>query len=94
MSAGLSTDLQQFALFIQSKLNAGQTKLSPEEVLDEWRDEHPTDEEFEESVSAIQESLAEMDAGAKGKSAEQLRREFSAFRQSQVLPATSRDEQP
>ena len=35
MSAAVSTELQEFALFIQSKLTNGETKLSPEEVLDE-----------------------------------------------------------
>ena len=35
MSAAVSTALQEFALFIQSKLTNGETKLSPEEVLDE-----------------------------------------------------------
>ena len=69
MSTVASTELQEFALFIQAKLNAGQTKLSPEEVLDEWRDEHPSDEEFEESVQEIQEALNRMDAGEKGLSA-------------------------
>lgn len=81
------TELQEFAQFIQAKLTAGETKLSPEEVLDQWRGEHPSEEEFEENVRAIQESLAEMDAGARGKSVEQLRQEFAEFRR-------NRDSQP
>lgn len=87
MSTIVSTELQEFARFIQAKLTAGETKLSPEEVLDQWRDAHPSEEEFEENVRAIQESLAEMDAGAKGKSVEQLRQEFAEFQR-------NRDSQP
>jgi hypothetical protein len=87
MSTVASTELQEFAQFVQAKLTAGETKLSPEEVVDQWRDAHPTEEEFEENVQAIEESLAEMDAGARGKSVEQLRKEFEEFRR-------NRDAQP
>jgi Skp family chaperone for outer membrane proteins len=96
MSTVVSNELQKFVQFIQAKLTAGETKLSPEEVLDQWRDAHPSEEErdahpseeeFEENVQAIQESLAEMDAGALGKSVEQLREEFAEFRR-------NRDNQP
>jgi hypothetical protein len=66
MSTVVSTELQEFAQFIQAKLTAGETKLSPEEVLDQWRDAHPSEEEFEENVQAIQEALDQMNAGEKG----------------------------
>jgi hypothetical protein len=66
MSSVTSTELQEFALFIQAKLHAGETKLSPEEVLDEWRDEHPSEEELKENVQAIQVALDQMAAGENG----------------------------
>lgn len=75
MSAVVSTELQEFAQFVQAKLAAGETKLSPEEVVDQWRDAHPTEEEFEENVQAIQEALDQMNAGEKGiTAAESVRR--------------------
>ena len=75
MTSVAASELQQFVQFIQAKLTAGETQLSPEEVLDQWRDEHPSDEEFEENVRAIQEALDEMDAGERGISAaESVRR--------------------
>lgn len=75
MSAGLTNELQEFALFIQTKLNNGENKLLPEEVLDEWREAHPSEEEFEENVQAIQEALDQMDCSEKGLSAaESVRR--------------------
>lgn len=80
MSAGLTSELQEFALFIQTKLHNGENQVSPEEVLDECREAHPSEEEFEENVQAIQEALDEMNAGARGKSVDQLRQEFDEFR--------------
>lgn len=71
MSIVSATELQQFALFIQAKLAAGEKQLSPEDVLDEWRDENPTEEEFAESVRAIQVALDAMHAGDRGISAEE-----------------------
>lgn len=85
MSAGVTTtELQEFALFIQAKLTAGETKLTPEEVLDQWREEHPTDEEFEESCREIQEALDEMNRGERGMSLEEVRQEFENRRAGRV----------
>lgn len=83
MSSVAASELEQFSQFIQAKLTAGETQLSPEEALDQFRFEHPSDEEFEENVRAIQEALAEMDAGVRGKSVEQLRQEFAEFQRNQ-----------
>jgi hypothetical protein len=66
MSAVVWTELQEFALFIQATLDAGETSLTPEEVLDSWRLEHPTEEQFEENVRAIQLALDEMNEGERG----------------------------
>jgi hypothetical protein len=71
MSTGISTDLQDFSVFVQAKLKAGETHLSPEEALDLWRMEHPTEEEHAENVRAIQESIDEMNSGAKGVTGEE-----------------------
>jgi len=72
MSTGISTELHDFTLFLQAKLQAGETKISPEEALEQWREENPTEEEFEEEVRAIKEALDQMDAGERGVPAEEF----------------------
>ncbi|WP_254510504.1 hypothetical protein [Anatilimnocola floriformis] len=69
MSTISASELQQFALFIQAKLQAGEGHLSPEDALDQWRDDHPSDGEFAENVRAIQVALDQLDAGERGISA-------------------------
>lgn len=78
MSMTSPSELQQFALFIQSKLQAGEANLSPEEALDQWREENPSDEEFEENVRAIQVALDRLDSGVRGIPIEALEQEFLA----------------
>jgi hypothetical protein len=72
MSTGVSSELHDFSLFVQAKLEAGETQLSPEEALDQWREEHQTEEEFEEEVRAIQVALDQMDAGERGMPADEF----------------------
>ena len=62
MSTEPSNELAQFHSYVAACLERGEV-LSPEDVLDRWRLEHPSHEEFEESVEAIRQALAEMDAG-------------------------------
>ncbi len=69
MSSNLSVDLEQFHQFIGAKLANGGSSLSPEQALDEWRAEHPTLEELNESVAVIRKSLADMEAGDTGRPA-------------------------
>jgi hypothetical protein len=71
-----STELALFHQFIGDQLANGGTNLSPEEVLNLWRDAHPTAEDFEESVEALREALEELDAGDPGIPAEQHLREL------------------
>lgn len=71
MSIVSTTELQQFLCFIQAKIDAGEKHLPPEEVLELWRDENPAEEEFAESVRAIQVALDEMNAGDRGISADE-----------------------
>jgi len=71
MSTGISTDLQDFSVFVQAKLKAGETQLSPEEALELWRMDHPTDEVLAENVRAIKESIDEVNSGAKGMTGEE-----------------------
>lgn len=60
-------ELRGFHQFIAEKLGSGATPLSPEEVLDLWREDHPIPEDLEESVAAVREALADMAAGDTGR---------------------------
>jgi hypothetical protein len=53
--------------------------LTPEEAIDLWRASHPQDD-FEETVLALKEAIAELEAGEKGQPADEFLREFRAQR--------------
>jgi hypothetical protein len=67
MQSPPSHELRQFHEFVGEKLNNGAANLSPEEVLDQWRELHPNQAELDESVSAIRQALADMTAGDSGR---------------------------
>jgi hypothetical protein len=60
--------------------------LSPEEALDLWRAEHPSPEEFAETVPAIRETLTDMEAGDTGTPLDEFDRQF---RQKHGIPPKS-----
>lgn len=69
MATDPHSELAQFQQFVGRHVQSG-TPLSPEEVLDLWRMEHPGREDFDESeifeddLEAIREAIAELEAGA------------------------------
>jgi hypothetical protein len=68
-------ELREFHQFVGHKLDQGAAKLSPEEVLDEWRDLHPDERENDNSpevVRAVRQALADMDAGDRGTAAAEV----------------------
>jgi hypothetical protein len=67
-------ELADFHAFVGSQLQAGDCDLSPEEVLDIWRDTHPCSED--DATEAIREALADMAGGDHGISIEEFEREF------------------
>jgi hypothetical protein len=67
MSSLLNSDLAQFRDFLNAKLSSGECAATPEQALDEFRGTQYSDEEFEDSVAAVRESLAEIESGAPGK---------------------------
>lgn len=75
MSIDPTSELAQFHDFVGHCLAKGQ-ELSPEEALDLWRIEHPSDAEIEETVAAVRESLADMEAGDTGMPLDEFLREF------------------
>lgn len=83
MAISFDTDLPEFIEFAQAQLGNGGSQLTPEEVLDLWRAEHPSSNELAESVAAIQRALDQADRG-EGVSWEEFDR---AFRARHRLPA-------
>jgi hypothetical protein len=66
MNTQTTDDLAAFHAFLGEKLKNGGPRPSPEEALDEWRQDHPDPEIDEEEVAAIQEAIDDMEAGDRG----------------------------
>jgi hypothetical protein len=67
-----ASELRDFHQFLGEKLKNGSAQLSPEEALDEWREQHPEGIEFEDDTEAIQEALDDMANGDHGRPAEEV----------------------
>jgi hypothetical protein len=79
-------DLSEFHRYIGDKINRGETSLSPEQVLDEWRTLQPDCDAAESDLAAIQEALDDMAKGDLGIPFEEFDR---AFRMRNALPSKS-----
>jgi hypothetical protein len=77
ISTGMG-ELAVFHRFIGDRLKEGQINLSPEEVLDLWRDEHPDSEDFADTVEALREAIEDLEAGAQTRPFEEFDRVFRA----------------
>jgi hypothetical protein len=62
----LSNELAEFHRFVSEKLAKGETDLSPEAAVDQWREMHANADEVPEDAAAVEESLADMAAGDRG----------------------------
>ena len=71
----MPNELSNFHAFVGEQLARGEPSLSPEDVLDLWRDQHP-DPAMEDATEEIREALADMKAGDKGVPFEDFTREF------------------
>lgn len=61
MSPTAKAELQRLRDFLTEHMEASSSPdFSPEELLSLWREEQPSDEEFEENVAAIQEALDDL----------------------------------
>ena len=76
MPTEMIPELREFHRFLGEKLAVAETKLSPEEALDEWRNLHPPTSGFDEDVAAIQEALDDLANGDRGIPFDQFDREF------------------
>jgi hypothetical protein len=68
-----SNELEQFHRFVAAKLANGETQLSPEAALDQWRKLSPR---VRGGVAAVREVLADMAAGDSGTPYEQFDGDF------------------
>jgi hypothetical protein len=75
MPGQASEELREFHRFVGEKLN-GNTEVSPEEALDEWRRQHPDMNASEEDLAAIREALEDMANGDRGIPFDRFDREF------------------
>ena len=69
-------ELREFHRFVGEKLANGGAHLSPEEALDEWREEHPEQVEFEDDTEAIQAAIDDMENGDKGRPFDEVMEEL------------------
>jgi hypothetical protein len=76
MAAESTHDLEAFHHFLGEQLTNGGSSLTPEECLELWRAQHPTSEQLRANVQAVQEALADMEAGDVGQPLAQFLAEF------------------
>ena len=84
MNTQYANELGDFHRFVGEKIHNGETSLSPEQVLDEWRILQPEDAKGD--LAAIQEAIDDMEQGDVGIPFEEFDRDFRARRN---LPANS-----
>jgi hypothetical protein len=73
-----TSDLADFHSFLGDMLKCRDRALSPEEVLQLWRAEHPVTKDFEETVEALREALDDLEAGEVGRPFAEFDAEFRA----------------
>jgi hypothetical protein len=76
MSTNSQGELASFHQFVAIKLYENRADLSPEEVLDLWREHHPLPDDDPDAVAAVEEALADIEAGDDGRPWEEFDREF------------------
>lgn len=86
MAMTVSEDVRQFREFVNQQVDNQPVALSPEEILDQWRAEHPLPDEEAASAVEIQESLEEMEAGVRGIPARDAITEARRMLRERVLP--------
>jgi hypothetical protein len=71
----IKEQVDSFHRFATSQIENGGADLSMDELYSIWRSKHPSSAELQDSVAAIKESLAELDAGYEGRPAREALRE-------------------
>ena len=60
MQGAIQADLRQFREFLSQQVDGDAEDLTPEDLLDQWRANHPLPGELEASAAEIQQTLDEM----------------------------------
>lgn len=77
MSTQIATsELAEFHQFISQKIAEKQTELTPEEVLELWREKRPSAEDYSSTVTALREAIQDIENGDQGRPANEFDREF------------------
>jgi predicted transcriptional regulator len=63
MAAQRANDLRAFRQYIDEQLTNGGSEMTLDDAIVNWEVENQTDEEREETLQAIREGLADVDAG-------------------------------
>jgi len=77
-SQAANEELRDFHRFVGAMLTNGSAHLSPEEALQEWRDQQREPGEFPDDTEAIEEALQDMINGDKGRPYEEVMAELRA----------------
>jgi hypothetical protein len=73
MNTAPSTEAESFQLFLSKELANGGRHKSPEELVDQWRREQ---QEFADTVAAVQEAIDDMNAGDPGRPLSEVARDI------------------
>lgn len=68
--------LDSFHEFAAAQLANGGVELTFEQLLDMWRIQNPTAEQYAENVAAIEEAIRDMQAGERGEPVEDVLRKL------------------
>ena len=65
----IHTELTAFHNFATERISVAGNRLSLDELYDEWRSLHPSNQELAVSIAAVAASLCDLDRGIEGKDA-------------------------
>jgi len=78
MNAQSSGEMARFHQFVADQIERRGEAISPEQVLDLWRESNPVPDDYEETVLALREALADVAAGEPGIPLAEFDRRFRA----------------
>jgi len=76
MVSAVGQDLKDFAVFVENRLRDATLDLTPEDLLAEYRQQRPCDEEYADGLAALREAIDSMEAGDQGRPVKDVLREL------------------
>ena len=73
-----ASELQEFCSFAFARLANQEHSLSPEDLVEQWREQHPVRDDTSATISALRAALADMAAGDTGTPLDEYDRQFRA----------------